>query len=260
MKKLLVLSLAALAASALISCKKDNIAYGVDGKTPLPEAVDIGLVVNGKNIKWASFNLGASKEYEYGNYYAWGETETKSAYSWATYTLANGASNKLTAYCPEDRTDHWDSTVKPAGPDGELKLLPTNDAAHVHLGGKWRMPTWAEFQALLDLKNDTAHYECDFWTLALDENGNEIRDAQGNVIHGIRVTQKSTGNSVFLPAAGFREGSLLGFTGSVGDYWSSTLSTTSNPYCAWGLGFISDSIDGGRYERTAGFTIRPVSE
>ena len=76
MKKSLFICLAALMVLA-VSCKKDNSndvpkqKYGVDGVTPLPEAVDLGTVVNGKTVLWASFNLGASKEYEYGDYYAW---------------------------------------------------------------------------------------------------------------------------------------------------------------------------------------------
>ena len=61
--------------------KKDNIEYGVDGLTPLPKAVDVGLRLTRQNdspysVKLASFNLGASKEYEYGDYYTWGDTET----------------------------------------------------------------------------------------------------------------------------------------------------------------------------------------
>ncbi len=91
MKRLIYFSLAALFALS-VSCSKDKKTgnedagkYGVDGKTPMPEAVDIGLVVDGKTIKWASFNLGASKEYEYVNYYAWGETEAKDVYSHTNY-------------------------------------------------------------------------------------------------------------------------------------------------------------------------------
>lgn len=68
MKRLIYLSLAALMVLA-VSCKKDNkpdndnpVKYGVDGVTPMPDAVDIGLVVDGQKVLWANFNLGASKE------------------------------------------------------------------------------------------------------------------------------------------------------------------------------------------------------
>lgn len=99
----------------------------------MPEAVDLGL-----SVKWASFNIGASKEYEYGDYYAWGETTTKDNYDWASYKWCTGY-NKLTKYCPKDQADKWDATAKPNGPDGEIKLLPSDDVAHVKLGGKWRI-------------------------------------------------------------------------------------------------------------------------
>ena len=73
-KKSLFICVAALMVLA-VSCKKDDKTdkgkYGVDGVTPMPEAVDLGLA---SGVKWASFNIGASKEYEYGDYYAWGET------------------------------------------------------------------------------------------------------------------------------------------------------------------------------------------
>ena len=58
---------------------------------PIPEAVDMGL-----SVKWASFDLGASKPEEYGDYYAWGETETKDDYSWASYKWCMGAYDTMT--------------------------------------------------------------------------------------------------------------------------------------------------------------------
>ena len=72
-----------------VSCKKDDKPgkgadsgkYGIDGVTPMPEAVDLGL-----SVKWASFNLGASKPEEYGDYYAWGETEVKDEYTVENYS------------------------------------------------------------------------------------------------------------------------------------------------------------------------------
>jgi hypothetical protein len=254
MKRILYLSLAALMALA-VSCNKDKKPgnddpgkYGVDGKTPMPEAVDIGLVVNGKTIKWASFNLGASKEYEYGDYYAWGETEPKSEYSDKNYKHCNDNLFKLIAYCTKDKTDYWDSSVKPDGPDGVLQLLPSDDAAHVLLGGNWRLPTQDEFQALLDLKNDKENYEWENWA---------VINADGKDVHGLRITQKSTGNSIFFPAAGtsFKPDVAI----DEGKYWSSSLDTTF-PIAAGSLGFDSLTwvAEGGH--RYTGFSIRPVWE
>ena len=67
--------MAALMMLAAFSCNKEkkpgnqtSVKYGVDGKTPLPKAVDIGLEVDGQKVLWASFNLGASKEWELGTH------------------------------------------------------------------------------------------------------------------------------------------------------------------------------------------------
>ena len=69
--------MAAILVLSAASCKKEvRTRYGIDGVTPLPEAIDIGTVVNGKVVKWGSFNLGASKVGEYGDYYAWVKTFT----------------------------------------------------------------------------------------------------------------------------------------------------------------------------------------
>ena len=260
MKKLFCLSLAALTLLS-VSCKKDDKPgkgkYGVDGVTPLPEAVDLGTVVNGKNIKWASFNLGASKEHEYGDYYAWGETATKSDYSWATYTYANGTNDKLTKYCPKDKKSYWDVAGK--DPDGEVTLLPSDDVAHVKLGGKWRMPTLDEIEALLALKTNE-DYTWEKWVLATDGNGNGITDAWGNAVRGIRITRKSTGATLFLPASGYCDGTSIGESaGSWGLYWSSSLYTVYPDFACY-LGFYSDDSVWGSSSRYRGLTVRPVSE
>ena len=256
--------MAALMLLAAISCDKDkkpgegddpgnqtSIKYGVDGKTPLPEAVDIGLVVNGKTVKWASFNLGASKEYEYGNYYAWGETEPKAEYSNENYKHANGGLTKLTAYCPEDWASLWDSSIKQDGPDGELQLLPSDDAAHVHLGGAWRLPTEDEFHALSDLKNDTENYVWEKWAVV---------NAGGKEVYGLRITRKSTGNSIFFPAAGFKNYTQTGdLAGIEGNYWASNLNS-SYPIVAADLYFDSNDSYPDGAQRNCGLPIRPVCE
>lgn len=276
MKKLFYLSLAALMLLS-VSCKKDDkpgkgedsAKYGVDGVTPLPEAVDLGLP---SGLKWASFNLGASKPEESGDYYAWGETETyyysnlepltwragkSDGYDWNAYSWSNGAYNKLTKYCPKDKKDYWDVSGK--DPDGEVKLLPSDDVAHVKLGGKWRMPTLDDIKELLALKANE-DYTWEKWALATDSNGNEVTDAFGNVVRGIRITRKSTGASLFLPAAGYCSGSSIGLNaGSWGYCWSSSL-TTGSPNNAYDLDFSSGDSDWYGNGRYYGFTVRPVSE
>lgn len=274
MKKLFYLSLAALMLLS-VSCKKDDkpgkggdsSKYGVDGVTPLPEAVDLGLA---SGVKWASFNLGASKDYEYGDYYAWGETQTyyssldpltwrdgkSDGYGWNVYSWCNGAGNKLTKYCPKDKSTYWDVTGK--DPDGEVKLLPSDDVAHVKLGGKWRMPTLDDIDELLALKTNE-DYNWEKWALAKDANGNEVKDEWGNVVRGIRITRKSTGAALFLPAAGYNGASVGMRAGSWGDYWSSSLSTAYPEY-AYDLLFDSADSDWNSSGRYFGLTVRPVSE
>lgn len=263
MKKFVYILMAALIALTAVSCNKDNnsnnnndkagegnsIKYGIDGKTPLPEAVDIGLVVNGKPVKWASFNLGASKEHEFGNYYSWGETEPKAEYSDVNYKHDNGDISKLIAYCPKDWADFWDSSVKPEGPDGVLQLVPSDDAAIVHLGGKWRIPTLDEVQALLELQDDTEHYNWEKWA---------VISVDGKDVYGLRITQKSTGNSIFFPAAGSCNLKNIGeMAGENGDYWASSV-IPSYPIVANTLRFDSKGSHSDGIQRYCGCPIRPV--
>jgi len=193
-------------------------------EVPEFEAVDLGL-----GVRWASFNLGASAPEEYGDYYAWGLTETKSNYSWSTYKWCNGSYDSLTKY----NTSSSYGTV-----DYKTVLDPEDDVAHVVLGGNWRMPTDAEWTEL--------RTQCTWtWTT---QNG----------VNGRKVTGPN-GNSVFLPAAGFRFVTDLYSAGSDGFYWSSSLNT-DYPVCARYVGFNSDYVSTGYADRCCGRSVRPVSE
>ena len=192
---------------------------------PMPGAIDLGLT---SGVKWASFNLGASAPDEYGDYYAWGETETKSNYSGSTYKFGTN-SGPFSKY----NTNSSYGTV-----DNKTVLDLEDDVAHIKLGGSWRMPTDAEWTEL--------RTECTWtWTT---ENG----------VYGRRVTGPN-GNSIFLPAAGVRNDTNLYNTGSYGYYWSSSL-YTDDPYCAWSVIFGSDDCWRLYNYRYYGFSVRPVSE
>ena len=93
------------------------------------EAVDLGLP---SGTLWATCNVGASSPEEYGGYFAWGETEEKTDYSWETYKWCNGSSTTLTKYCTSSNY----GTV-----DNKTVLELSDDVAHVKWGGDWRMPT-----------------------------------------------------------------------------------------------------------------------
>ncbi len=171
------------------------------------EYVDLGLP---SGILWATCNVGATTPEEYGNYYAWGETTTKETYNWSTYKYGDGST--FSKY----NTSSGYGTV-----DNKTVLVPEDDAAAVNWGGDWRMPTLAEMQELLDSDNCTWK-----WTT---QNG----------VYGRKVTGKSNGNSIFLPAAGYRNDSSLDLNGTDGGYWSSSLyeSSPNNAcvlYFSWG--------------------------
>ena len=186
--------------------------------------VDLGLP---SGTLWATCNVGANSSEEYGDYFAWGETEPKSDYSWSTYKWSNGSDETLTKYC----TDSSYGKV-----DNKTTLELADDVAHVKWGGAWRMPTLEEQRELQDNCTWT-------WTKV-------------NGVNGYTVTGPN-GNSIFLPAAGYRYNSALLTAGSHGIFWSSSLyadiSVTAND-----MGFISNYVGCGDFDRCGGLSVRPV--
>lgn len=190
-----------------------------DTLQPQHEYVDLGLP---SGIKWATCNVGAENPEDYGDYFAWGETETKDTYNWSTYKWCNGSSTTMTKYCRVDN-----KTV----------LDPEDDVAHVKWGGNWRMPTRAE--------QDELRTKCN-WTWM-----------QVNGVNGYDVTGPN-GNSMFLPAAGCRSDGSLGSVGSYGCYWSSFLYTGTSRF-AFDVDFFSSYYDMyNNSERYCGQSVRPV--
>lgn len=184
--------------------------------------VDLGL-----SVKWATVNVGASKPEEYGDYYAWGEIESKTEYNWSTYKWCDAHPNLLTKY---NYTD-WYGTV-----DKKTLLDAEDDVAHIKWGGKWRIPTTTEQEEL--------YSHCTWtWTVL-------------NGVNGYLVTSNKKGytdRSIFLPANGCRDGS--GIEGNVGIYSSRSLETTS--YMRY-LGFDSVNVYTGFRARYYGMGVRPV--
>ena len=188
------------------------------------EFVDLGL---SSRTLWATCNIGADSPEEYGNYFAWGETESKSVYNWNTYRWCSGGSTKLTKYCIASSNGVVDN---------KTTLEPEDDAAKVLWGGDWRMPTVEEQEELL--------VECNWtWTT---QNG----------VKGYKVVSKKNGNSIFIPASGYRLGSSLYDTGTWGMSWSCSLSDPAD--LAYHIGFIEDEVELYHDERCWGLTIRPV--
>lgn len=181
------------------------------------EYVSLGL-----SVKWATCNLGTSSPSGYGNYYAWGETTTKSEYI---------DSNCLT-YGRSKAELQSAGIVNSAG-----NLTPAYDAARANWGGRWRMPTKAEMEELVEKCTWT-------WT------------SQGGT-QGYKVTGPS-GNSIFLPAAGWRFNTSVKDAGDFGIYWTSTC--YHDNISAYYLYFDIDYQNVGWCHRDYGRSIRPVTE
>jgi hypothetical protein len=139
--------------------------------------VDLGLP---SGTLWSTCNLGASNPGEYGDYYAWGETSTKTIFTWETYKYAkDGSHHKLTKYCHIPIYGGYQYT------DSLAILERSDDAAYVQWGSNWCTPTTEQFKELYD--------NCDHkW----------IKQYEGKDIAGMLFTSNINGKTIFFPAAG----------------------------------------------------------
>ena len=227
--------------------------------------VDLGLT---SGTLWATTNVGANSPAEYGDYFAWGETEPYYAsqdpltwkngkdngYNWASYTkLSNGSDKSLTKYC--NNSSYGNNGFN----DGLTTLEAADDAATANWGSVWAMPTSDEFQELYD--------EC-YWEWTTDYNGT---GKAGYIVYKSvdksqdkQLTKSSdhtysiaTDTHIFLPAAGWRDIASLGGAGSSGSYWSSSLDA-SRPDRARYCNFGSSSVSADCSNRYFGQSVRPV--
>ena len=191
------------------------------------EYVDLGLP---SGTLWATCNVGANSPEEYGDYFAWGETEPKSNYDWSTYKYCNGSPETMTKYC---------TSIRYGIVDNKTELEPSDDAATVNWGNDWQMPSLGQVEELT-----CGSYTNISWTTL-------------NGVHGRKITSKSNGNSIFLPTAGNRHATSLGGVGFSGGYWSRLLDT-GHGISAHGLYFCTS--DNGQYYigRDCGRSVRPV--
>jgi uncharacterized protein (TIGR02145 family) len=199
-----------------------------DPEDPVPADgwVDLGLP---SGRMWAACNVGASAPEDCGDYFAWGEIQSKESYEWNTYLYGTDY-NKLIKYCNN-------AFYGLDGYTDELTTLqPGDDVATARLGGGAHIPSQADWVELMD--NTT--YK---WT---SRNG----------VSGCRFTA-SNGNSIFLPAAGYRSYTVGHDMGSFGDYWSSTLST-GDPSHAYNIFFGVNKLAVNDANRSYGFSVRPV--
>jgi hypothetical protein len=189
------------------------------------EYVDLGLP---SGTLWATCNVGANSPEQYGDYFAWGETVPKEVYTWETYKWCNGTWDSLTKY----NFQNYYGTV-----DNKNELEPADDAAQANWGLSWQMPTKAQ--------QDELHEHCNWqWTTM-------------NGVNGYLGTGPS-GKTLFLPAAGYKDGTRIVSEGEFGYYWSHSLYYGMSLYAYNHLFFSGSSPGWDKQERSFGLSIRPV--
>lgn len=229
-KKPLWIALGAIAALALLLLlllkPKKEEPLSVSGNVNGHDYVDLGLP---SGTLWATCNIGASRPEDYGDYYAWGETQTKSVYSWETYKYANGDYNNLTKYC--SRSIDGDN-----GFTDMLTTLQSGDDPATTWGSGWHTPTKEQWDELLE---------------------NTVpKGTKQNGVQGCLFIARN-GLSLFLPAACSRLDDDELCENDVCCYWSSTLDDL--PFFACCLfSFNSEYGEMGTYLRCIGFSVRPV--
>lgn len=176
------------------------------------ESVDLGLP---SGTLWAKYNIGATSETDYGDLFAWGATEPY----------------RLNGTIPIDNTNNYSASY---ANKIQHELYPNEDAATVHWGKGWKMPTKAQFDELL--ANTT-----DEWTAISGING--------------RKFTASNGKYIFFPAAGYFDGGSLYARGSNGYYWIRSFYSASH---AWALLFNSSGRGVKADYRHLGFSVRAV--
>ena len=187
------------------------------------EWVDLGL-----SVKWATMNVGASSPSGYGGRYAWGETSTKACYEW------NNCFD-----CLDDTGQNEESwEIYKKGGKTEISPSSGHDTARENWGGTWRMPTAAEVEELRG--------ECQWkWT---SKNGH----------NGYLVTGPN-GNSLFLPAAGYRKGTHNLWEEQSGLYWSNAHDLEYGSL-ACTLEFSSIRHETSANSRKEGLSVCPVTD
>ncbi|MBQ4525874.1 MAG: hypothetical protein IJA00_07385 [Bacteroidaceae bacterium] len=189
------------------------------------DAVDLGL-----SVKWASCNVGASSPEDYGSYYAWGENNEKSDYSWNTYKWYDDSNDSMSKYCTNSNSNTT---------DGKTVLDIEDDVAHIKLGDNWRIPTLEEMKELFE--------KCKWEWFT-------YRGIKGQLVTG------PNGECIFLPAAGYRGDTDFYNRGTYGNYWLATLVEETDNYACGFYFTIGDSRWLNSSFRYYGYTVRPVTE
>ena len=203
------------------------------------EAIDLGL-----SVKWANANMGANSIDDYGEFYAWGETEAKTEYTQSNYKWRTNNSQYPYYY---EKYYYYGNLS-----DHKTVLEAEDDVARTKLGGNWRIPTKREFEELVNTKVRNKYK----WEMVAI-NGHE----------GYKITYLTNGNTIFLPFAGLQSNTDLIYRNTSFCYWSSELYVSDTYSYSDSMGafslkmgkdFNNGKLNGNfRYE---GLSIRPVLE
>lgn len=213
------------------------------------DTVDLGLT---SGTLWTTCNVGADNPWNYGNYYAWGETQAKQYYIWRDYKYRDFKGYK-------DSFTKYNNSASDGIVDNKTILESVDDVATAVLGAGYTIPTVADW---IELRR-----QC-YWVWTTDYNGKGVsgyivykakfkddkgtKEAKGGVSSDFYSLSDS---HIFLPAAGFINEDKLSHVGNHGRYWSDSLAKNS-PYLACYFGLYSGLVlNGVRYE---GYSVRPV--
>lgn len=232
-----------LLATILVSCVSTaNAQYQNDAYKP--KAIDLGLP---SGLLWADRNIGNnSQDIDHGIHYTWGgirsypdDDSAPRAFTWGTYKHGKGKRD-LTKYCTDSRFGTKDGKTQLDSEDDAVQMYgKTHSKTHkvTIWDDNWRMPTDKDFEELMK--------KCT-WTW---------ENHQG--FGGYRV-KGPNGNSIYLPASGYRKGSgSPNSLGVGGYYWTSTL-CSDFPYYAYSVVFDEESIGWNNGSRCIAYSIRPV--
>ena len=201
----------------------------VSGKQEGHTYVDLGLP---SRTLWATYNVGGSKPGDYGNYYAWGETEPKDYYWDTTYKFYDGMNGRWYRYNKYTWFTEHHGTI-----DGKFFLEPEDDAATQNMGSSWCMPTRKQLEELCNYVQ---------WT------------DQGTYYLG---RSKTNGNTMILPKAGWEYGTTPN-THNFAWYWSSELMEATRDGSDYYAYQLIDSPEGGLMVKDAmriqGLAVRAV--
>ncbi len=203
--------------SATITATTPNGKTATCGVGVGPASVDLGLP---SGTLWAEMNVGSTTPSDPGSYFAWGETTTKSSYTWASLKYCNnGSASSFSKYTT-------------AG--AELSI--SDDAAYSVMGSSWKTPSSSELQELIDL--------CTIESTTIDGQA-------GYLMTG------PNGNTIFLPKNGYKYASSINDGGNCAEYWSRTLSNDIGWANELHIGTTGSNITG--FSRQYGAGVRPVA-